>query len=126
MMNFDEFINIANASFGNISSSIAPSGGYPEPLKNAAQSEPPVGCSVNMHQINQFRVLEAGYREWNSKINVISRTWMHSLRPLLRRRPRISRLRGRSFRMPWCILKNSVLDLILFNRNKRIVCNGLS
>ncbi len=36
MMNFDEFINIANASFGNIPSSIASSGGYPEPLKNAA------------------------------------------------------------------------------------------
>ncbi|MDD7455732.1 MAG: 16S rRNA (guanine(527)-N(7))-methyltransferase RsmG [Bacteroidales bacterium] len=90
MMNFDEFINIADASFGNISSSIpssggicsdqkAPSGGYPEPLKNAAQSEPPVGCSVNMHQINQFRVLEAGYREWNSKINVISRKDIDSL-----------------------------------------------
>jgi hypothetical protein len=110
MMNFDEFINIANASFGNIPSSIAShggypeplkdaaqseppvrcsggicsdqkasSGGYPEPLKNAAQSEPPVGCSENMHQINQFRVLEAGYREWNSKINVISRKDIDSL-----------------------------------------------
>ncbi|MCI2107229.1 MAG: 16S rRNA (guanine(527)-N(7))-methyltransferase RsmG [Bacteroidales bacterium] len=110
MMNFDEFINIANASFGNISSSIAstggypeplknaaqseppvgcsggicsdqkaPSGGYPEPLKNAAQSEPPVGCDVSEFQKDQYKKLEAGYREWNSKINVISRMDIDSL-----------------------------------------------
>jgi 16S rRNA (guanine527-N7)-methyltransferase len=127
MMNFDEFINIANASFGNIPKSQASSSGYPEPLKNAAQSEPPigchksaipaeqassgsylvrqaarselpvgcssseeqlnnsassrvpVGCSLSERQIEQFRVLEGGYREWNAKINVISRKDIDSL-----------------------------------------------
>lgn len=73
MMNFDEFINILDASL------LASSGGYPEPLKNAAQSEPPVGCDVSEFQKDQYKKLEAGYREWNSKINVISRRDIDSL-----------------------------------------------